>query len=261
MENEIIKKTIPLGNSAGVLLPKNWLNSRVKIILEPLNIERDILDILVEENLLKSILGVYLVGSYARKEETIGSDVDVLVITDKINKRIEKGKYDLTCISKEELERQMAENILPILPMIKESKTIINNDLRKEHLGSPLTKRNLKWHIETTKSAMKVVREFIKLAEETGEKVGDAASYSLILRLRTLYIIDCLRKGKLWKKEEFLDLIKKISGSLIAYERYLVSKNNNTTKHKLPIEEAEKLMDYINKNVTNVEERLKEKKD
>ena len=123
--------------------------------------------------------------------------------------------------------------------MIKESKTIINNDLRKEHLGSPLTKRNLKWHIETTKSAMKVVREFIKLAEETGEKVGDAASYSLILRLRTLYIIDCLRKGKLWKKEEFLDLIKKISGSLIAYERYLVSKNNNTTKHKLPIEEAE----------------------
>lgn len=253
MENEIIKNTIPLGNSAGVLLPKNWLNSRVKIILEPLNVERDVLDILIEEDLLKNILGVYLVGSYARKEETIESDVDILVITDKINKRIEKGKYEIVLISKDELERQLIENILPILPMIKEAKTIINEDLRREHFNQPLTKKNIKWHIDTTKSAMKVVREFIKLAEETEEKVGDAASYSLILRLRTLYIIDCLRKGKLWSKKEFLDLVKKISGSLIAYERYLSSKNKNTTEYKLPVEEAKKLMDYINKNIKKLE--------
>lgn len=258
---EIIKKTIKLGNSAGVLLPKEFLNTYVKVVLQPLNIERDILDILIEKKILKNILGCYLIGSYARKEQTIESDVDVLAITDKINKRIKKGRYEIICVSKEEVERQLTENIFPILPMIKEAKIIINDNLIKEHIDSPLTKKNLKWHIDTTKSAMRVVKEYIKLAEEMEEKVSDAASYSLILRLRTLYIIDCLRKGRLWKKKEFLDLIKKISGSLIAYERYLDSKNNNAKRYKLPIEEAKKLMDYINKNIIKVEKWVKEKRD
>jgi len=250
---EIIKNTIKFGNSAGVLLPKRYLNSTVKITLEPLNIEKDILRILAEEKLLKDVLGVYIVGSYARKEETFESDVDVLVITNNINKKIKTGKYEIICVSKEEVERQLVENIFPLLPMIKEAKTIINDNLIKEHINSPLTKKNIKWHIDTTKSAMRVVKEYIKLAEEMEGEVSDAASYSLILRLRTLYIIDCLSKNKLWKKEEFLNLIKKISGSLIAYERYIDSKNNNSKKCKLPIEEAKKLMDYINKKVKEIE--------
>ena len=250
---ELIKNTIKVGNSAGVLLPKEFLNTQVKIVLQPLNVEKDILDILIEKRILKNVIGCYLIGSYARKEQTIESDVDVLVITDNINKTIKNGRYDLTCISMEEVKRQLKENILPILPMIKEAKIIINEDLIRKHLNSPLTKRNLKWHIDTTKSAMKVVREYIKLAKFDGEKVSDGASYSLILRLRTLYIIDCLKKGKMWKKEELLNLIKKISGSLIAYERYLDVKNNDANKFKLPIEEAEKLMNYINKKIKEVE--------
>ena len=96
--------------------------------------------------------------------------------------------------------------------------------------------------------------------QETEEKVSDSASYSLILRLRTLYIIDCLKKDRLWKKEEFLDLIKKISGSLIAYERYLIVKEDSSKSYKLPIEEAKRLMDYINKN-NKIRKWVKEKKD
>jgi len=260
MENEIIKNTIRVGNSAGVLLPKSWLNSRVKVILEPLNVEKDVLDILNEENLLKDTLGAYLVGSYARKEETIDSDVDILVITNNTDKTIRKGRYDLLLVSKKEVERQLTKNILPILAMIKEGKTIINESLRKNYINNQLTRMNLKWHIETTKSAMKVVEEFIKLAEENKEKVRDAAAYSLILRLRTLYIIDCLKKDKLWKKQEFLGLIEKISGSLIAYERYLESKNRDTKENKLPTEEARRLMDYINKKTKEIEKWLKEAK-
>ena len=52
MENELIKKTIRVGNSAGVLLPKEWLNTEVKVVLQPRNIEKDILDILRGENKL-----------------------------------------------------------------------------------------------------------------------------------------------------------------------------------------------------------------
>ena len=50
---ELIKNTIRVGNSAGVLLPKEFLNTQVKIVLQPLNIEKDILDILMEEKMLK----------------------------------------------------------------------------------------------------------------------------------------------------------------------------------------------------------------
>jgi len=256
-EKELIKRTIKVGNSAGVLLPKEFLNTEVKIVLQPLNIEKDVLNILMEEKMLKNVLGCYLTGSYARKEQTIESDIDILVITDNIDKRITKGKYDILCVSMEELKRELNENILPLLPMIKESSAIINEDLIKNYLNMPLTRKNIKWHIDTTKSAMKVVKEFINLDEEEGRDVGDASSYSLILRLRTLYIIDCLSKNRLWKKEEFLNLITKISGSLRAYERYTKSKNNNTTEHKLPIEEAKKLMNYINKKINEVEDEFK----
>ncbi|MDO8622987.1 MAG: nucleotidyltransferase domain-containing protein [archaeon] len=257
---ELIKNTIKLGNSAGVLLPKEFLNTQVKIILQPLDIERDILNILMEEKILENVLGCYLIGSYARKEQTIESDIDVLVITDKIDKRIVKGKYDILLVSKEIVDKKMDENIFPLLPMMIEAKPLINKDLIKNYVNTTLTRKNLKWHIDTTKSAMKVVREYIKLAEEVEEKVRDAASYSLILRLRTMYIIDCLKNGKLWTKREFFSLIKKISGSLIAYERYLDSKNNNSKKAKLPIEEAKRLMNYVNQKNKDVEKWLKEKK-
>lgn len=259
---EIIKNTIKVGNSAGVLLPKKWLNSRVKVILEPLNIEKDILDILSEEGLLENTLGIYLVGSYARREESIESDVDILAITDNINKKIKKGKYEIMCISEKEIKTQLEKNILPLLAMLKEAKPIINKNLIRRYANSRFNKENLKFHIETTKSAMKVVEKDIEIAKELKEKnTSDQIAYSLILRLRTLYLIRCIRKNKIWKKKEFLELIKRISGSLNAYEGYLRSKNCEKTKNKLPIEEAEKLMNYINDDIEKLEKWLKEKKD
>ncbi len=261
MENELIRSAIRVGNSAGVLLPKEFLNTQVKVVLQPLNVEKDILGILLEKKLLKDVLGIYLIGSYAREEQTIESDVDVLVITDKINKKIKKGKYEIVCVNKEEVERQLKENALPILPMIIEAKAVLNKPLLRGYIDFPLNKKNLKWHIDTTKSAMRVVEASIKLSKEMGLLEGDATSYALILRLRTLYIIDCLRKNKQWKRKEFLRLIKKIAGSLIAYEEYLKVKNNKgKILYNLPVNEAERLMNYINKEIKEVEKWLKEKK-
>jgi len=60
-------------------------------------------------------------------------------------------------------------------------------------------------------------------------------------------------------KRIFLSLIKKISGSLNVYERYLLSKN--TLGYKLKIEEAEKLMKYINAKIREIEKWLKGKED
>lgn len=251
---ELIKDTIKLGNSAGVLLPKQWLNSRVKIILEPLNVEKDVLDILINENALKDTIGVYIVGSYARKEETIDSDVDILAITNNIDKKIKKGKYDILMISRNELEKQIENNALPLIPMIKESVVIINPELLYEYNNAELTKRNLKWHIDTTKSAIKVIEKDIEISKElTKRNISDNMAYSLILRLRTIYLIDCIKENRLWRKKEFLDLIVNISGSLKAYEGYLRAKNNKKIQNTLPIAEAERLMNYINKEIKKIE--------
>lgn len=258
---ELIKNTIRVGNSAGVLLPKEFLNTQVKIILQPLDIEKDVLDILSERNLLPNVVGVYLAGSYARNEQTIESDIDVLVITDKINDKIKKEKYDLMLVSKDLVDEKMKKNIFPLLPMMIEAKPIINKLLLEDYLKTRITKDNIKWHIETTKSAMNVVREYIRLAEETGKGVVDIGAYSLILRLRTIYLINCLRKNKKWTKKGFLDLVKEISGSLNAYERYLESKNKDTKEHKLPLNESRKLMDYNNKKIREIEKWVNLKKE
>lgn len=258
---ELIKNTIKLGNSAGVLLPREWLGNRVKVTIEPLHPEKEIIDILNEANLLPEIMGLYLVGSYAREEQTLESDVDILAITFNLNKKIKTGPYEIICVSKQELENQLNENALPILPMLLESKAIINKELIKKYLSTKINYKNLKYHLETTKSALKIIKEDLDFSKKSKENASDASAYSLVLRLRTFYIIECLKKGKRWSKKEFLALIEKISGSTIAYERYLSSKNENTACNKIPIEQAEELMQYLNTELGELEKWLREKKD
>src|SRR3989344_7101847 len=112
---ELIKQIVKVGNSAGVLLPREWLNgkARVELISRPLDIKKEILEILDEY--LRDIRGIYLVGSYARGEQEKDSDVDILAVTNNTNKRIKKGKYEITLISEDNLDKTLKNNILPIL--------------------------------------------------------------------------------------------------------------------------------------------------
>ncbi len=265
MKQELIKPIVKVGNSAGVILPKSWINGEAKIELieKPIDIKKDILEIL--EPYLQNIEGIYLIGSYARGEQTKESDVDVLIITNKINKKIKKGKYELILIQKDKIEIALENNIIPILPMLKEAKPLVNSSLIKEYQTTKLTKKNLKWHIELTKSALEISKEFIKFDEEIKSNSNDAVAYSLILRLRGTYIVDCLIKNKLPRKKELVNLIKEISGSLKAYEGYLRVKNDTLkgtsekNKNELPINEAEKLYNYINKKIEEQEKWAKTK--
>jgi len=120
----------------------------------------------------------------------------------------------------------------------------------------------LKWHIETTKSALRINDSNIKLSEKLSEKnIGDAVAYSLILRLREVYIVDCLKKNKLWKTNEFVEMVKKISGSVEAYDRYLAVKNRGEAKEILKLGEAKKLLAYLEKKISEQKKWLKEIKD
>jgi len=257
---ELIKPIVKVGNSAGVILPREWYGgeARIELIEKPFNLKKDILEIL--EPYLEDVIGIYLVGSYARGEQTNESDVDVIVITNNVNKRIEKGKYEIILISKDSIKKQLKNNLLPLLPMLKEAKPLMNSKFLEEYNDVKLTKKNLNFHIETTKSAMKVIEKSVDLDKDMGIKAGDGSAYSLILRLRGIYIVDCLKNEKQRSKKEFLRLIKKVSGSLNAYKGYLRVKSDKKTKDELPLEEAEKLHNYIMKKINEQGEWIKKLK-
>ena len=143
MKQQLIKPIVRIGNSSGVVLPKEWLNkkARIELIQESFSdIIKNIFKILEENSLLQDTIGIYLCGSYARDEQRDDSDVDLLVITSNINKRIKKDVYDVTLISKDNVEKSLKNQILPILPMLKEAKPILNKDLLENYKRTPLTK-------------------------------------------------------------------------------------------------------------------------
>lgn len=251
-QERIIRKVSVIGNGGHIFAPKEWVGEEVVLMRMPkLGIKQEIIKILLPY--LHNLSGIYLIGSHARKEATERSDIDVLAITDRINKRILHGKYDILLVSIENLEKQLKTNILPLLPMIMEAEPLLNAALIEKYKKTLLTKENLSFHVETTKSALAMNREFIKLAELDKENLSDTVAYSLILRLREIYIVNCLIKKKSWDNKTFLSLIKQISGSLKAYEGYLRVKDNKKNKNELPINEAEKIYDYILKRIKEQE--------
>lgn len=242
---ELIKQITKAGNSSNVLLPKEWLGgtAKVELIEKPINIVEDAIKIL--KSYLKDIFGIYLIGSYARKEETKKSDIDILVITKDSNQKIRKGKYEIILVSKDNLDKAMKNNIIPLLPMIKEAKPILNEELIKEYKNITPNKRNLKWILEITKSSKKLNEQAIKISRELKEDISDGIVYSIIIGLRSDYTINCLKNNKIPAKKGLMDLLKKIAGTEEPYNAYLRSKNNQPDRKSISPEIAEKLNNAI----------------
>lgn len=254
MKQELIKPIIKVGNSAGVLVPKDWINgkARVELIQKPINVKKDIFEIL--GHYLKDIIGIYLVGSYARGEQTERSDVDILAVTNKKSGRTKSGKYDVLLITKNDINKAINNSALPIIPMLKEAKTIINEEYLISVKESPLSKKNLKWNIDMIKAGVELSNAAINIAKEDNNKYcSDAVSYSLVLNIRTAYIIDCIKSKIKWSSTGLLSLIKEMSGSLEAYNGYSRVKNDEKIKSSLPVKEAEKLLEYLYKKLKTYE--------
>ncbi|MBS3099997.1 nucleotidyltransferase domain-containing protein [Candidatus Pacearchaeota archaeon] len=248
---KLIKQVVELGNGAAVYIPKEYKGQEVVIILPEgiENIKKNVINKLAE--FMPKIVGIYLVGSYARKEQTEKSDIDVLVITEDINKKISEGEYEIMFVSRNAVEKQIEENALPIIPMLREAEVVINPMLIKEIRNSELTYKNIGFHINTTKSALKTIKEAIGLCRQSN--CSDALAYSLALRFREAYIVECLIKDKMWSNKEFISLLKNISGSPKAYYGYLRVKNKEKELKELKIEEANKLYQYLEKKIKEQE--------
>ncbi len=249
MKSEIIKQAFKLGNSAGVLLPKEWNNKKVKIQLIEKSIEENILEMLIENKLLSNIIGIYLCGSYARGDEEADSDIDILIITDNVNKQIKKGIYDLVFISKDKFIANFQKSLY-LASLLNESKSILNNDFIKEY-KKIIPELAIKKNINEIKLIIKINEESIAMDKQLNKKVSDETLYSIILRIRELYLMSCLIHRKQYNKQEFLNSIKSLIGSIEPYQSYLRIKNDNVSKEVISVDDARKLIEYSKKLIKN----------
>ena len=159
-----IKKAIRAGNSSAVILPKSWLNKEVRIELlkkTPEIILSDIIRIIKNYINLSDIMGIYLIGSYARDEEDEDSDIDILIITkDIVKEMIYEGIYNILIISSKLITQKLKNDLFPIGQMLKEAKALLNapyvNQIKVE-----VTKNNVEWYIKTTGDKLKIIKKVL----------------------------------------------------------------------------------------------------
>jgi len=249
METEIVKNVASWGNGAGILLPKEWIGNQVKVVLidRTLEIKREVFSIL--EDYLEDILGIYLVGSYARGEQDSKSDIDILAISNKTKKEIKSGKYNVSISTLESLKKTALFQPELVLPRIKEAKVILNPLLLKE-FENKVSKKSFKEFYEDSKRMLKISKEFVKLDKEDGSELkSHSVIYSLILRLRGLFFIKCLINEEKYSKKSFekwilADLNKEEFEK--CYEIYGLEKEDKASKSiKVNLETAKKLIKFL----------------
>lgn len=194
MEEKIVQK---FGNSSHIVLPKDYIGRRIRFIAEPktfYDIKSEILEIV--KPYLENVVGVYLYGSYARSEQTIDSDVDVLVITDSKLRIMEKiSNYAIISATVEEIDNLSRDNAVLILPIIKEAKTIVNPVFLGQYKDVKFTKSNTKKFIADSSKVLELNKKGLQLGFQIGSLV-----YSLILRIRGLLMIKLMLNNSLYSK-------------------------------------------------------------
>ena len=238
----IIKQTREVGTSAGVLLPRSWLNKKVVVTLEEKNIEtitQEIIGILLKENLLNEVKGIYLIGSYARGDYDYHSDVDVLIITKNISKIINHLDYEIVLINEENFSKNLQSNLYRLISL-NEAKTILNEELIQKYKKIK-PKLNIKEFVKDIKRVLRINKGLLDDLKKQ-EKVPDATIYSIVLRLREVYYTKCLLKRKNSSKKDFLKHIGEK-----AYRAYSRIKNNEKEINDLSIEESLELINLSEK--------------
>ena len=124
IQKAFLKKTVKLGNSSGVILPKSLLGAYVKVIVvsPPMNIKKDVLKLL--EPILEEILGAYLIKKGERRAE-------ILAVSTNLNQHIKKQNYEIDIVPLQILKKSLKEK-KETKEKISQAQTIFNKRLLAE---------------------------------------------------------------------------------------------------------------------------------
>ncbi len=258
IKEQIRKKVARSGNSGAVWIPKNWLGEEVivtRLETPKLSLEEEIINIVLPY--LRGISGIFLYGSYARKEETKDSDIDVLIIVEHKFKAENTKKFDIEVIEIKKIKEAVQKNPF-VYAIINEAKPVINSALLDELKQSKKDfKSFINWFKETTKDSIKSTEELIELDKlESNYLTSYSVIYSLILRLRGVFLISLLLNNKSFSNYLFKKFILK---HISEHEFNKVCKvyrgirdNKKIENLEIEINTADKLLEVLRKEVENL---------
>jgi predicted nucleotidyltransferase len=244
----IIKTVMKSGNSGSVYVPKEWVNQ--KVVIRPLTIKEDILEKIMPHT--ENIIGAYIYGSHARGEETAESDVDVLLITDKrIEIKKEEG-YDIETVQIDEIKEKIREDPVSYYSIIQEAATIINPRLLEELRKIRPTEQATKRYLKETGDALKIAEELLKMRGDHGGSV-----YSMMLRMRGLYLIECMKQDKRYIGGGLAERLRAEGIDERSYEKayavYRAKRDERPLPQTMTTEEAQKLLHAAQKMLEDAE--------
>ncbi|MFH1391076.1 MAG: DUF2080 family transposase-associated protein [Candidatus Diapherotrites archaeon] len=260
---EIEKEVVAFGNGSIVYTPKKWIGKKVLVVLEekPLDIEGETMEIL--KPFLSSIQGIFLYGSFARKEQTEKSDVDLLVISDKKLDLKRKGRFDFLVKSREDFVKEMKkDSALFLHQILNEAKPVLNKSLLEE-LKKEEIKPDFKEFFDSTLTAFGNIKDLIEAEEKQGKKYLDSTAviYSLILRLRGLYLIQCFLKNREFSNKKFNELIKSydFKSEMVAnfFDVYRSERDEKKIIQSVLLSETEKLFETAKIEFLKTEKMVK----
>ena len=247
VKDAVEKEVVSFGNGSIVYTPKKWVGKKVVVILEekPLDIKGETMEIL--KPYLSSIEGVFLFGSFARNEQNEKSDIDLLVIADKKIDLEKKDKFDFLVKTKEQFEKEIKKDpsLFPS-QVVSEAKPVLNESLLNELKKIEATP-DFKNFFDDTLGAFKKTKELLETNKGKGFLDSNTAIYSLILRLKTLFIIQCRKKSRVFSNKRFKELLKKHDFSEqkinALLEAYQAERDDKKTTQKILLADALKLFD------------------
>jgi predicted nucleotidyltransferase len=256
MEEKIIRKVTRIGNGAHIFAPKEWINEEVIIIRMPAKKPKEEIFKLLSPHLDK-IIAVFLYGSYARNEQNSDSDMDVFILaSEKFS--VNSKEIEAIVVPEDKIESAIKLNPVLFYSMIREAKPIINSSYLEKLKKEKINFSYFKDFLSDTKRLIQINKTEIELAQE--DKFSPAGViYSLILRLRGLFIISLLSSKENYSKikfREFLEKNSKIDYGKI-YEIYCSVRDGKKTEIKVPISQAESLLIFLAKETEKLRKKLK----
>lgn len=255
-QEHLVKEVIDRGNSGGVYLPKSWVGRQV--IIRPLSVNEYILNALSPH--MKDIVGIYLYGSYARGEQVPDSDIDVLIIADKKLPVKMRNGVDIEIVDITKIKDTLRDDPVGYHSIIKEAVPIMNEVLLNELKEVKLNTKNIKGYYKETESVLSMVRELLELK---GDPSGSI--YSLILRLRGLYLIKCNLGNRKYKNQGLEDFVVKRGISRDKYRKiYSIYRAKRDDKrlppYKIPTKDIKVLYRIVDETLSEMKNGQEEEK-
>jgi predicted nucleotidyltransferase len=176
---KMVKKVIPSGNAGGVYVPKKWINQYVVVSL--FRAEDYVMDAF--KPFMDEIKGIYMHGSHARGDSSPESDINVLVVAEKDIPYQRKPGLNAEIILLENLSRYASDSPVDYYCMVNEAVPLADSGLLEDMRRYSLSEEKIRKVLDDSIRSVKMLDHLVL------EGDYPAAIYSLIYRLRSLYVV------------------------------------------------------------------------